>query len=73
MIYEHFRVAEAHQAVLDYSDLFSITLHGDDIQDFDTRCDQVYYQQVRFPMTRVWKVRPRCEYESLINSKQYWQ
>ena len=35
MIYEYFRVT-----VLDYTDLFSISLHGDDIQDFDTRLDQ---------------------------------
>ena len=31
------------------------------------------YPQVRFPMTRFWKVCTRCEYESLIDSKQYWQ
>ena len=36
MIYEYFRVT-----VLDYTDLFSISLHGDDFQDFDTRLDQV--------------------------------
>ena len=34
MIYEYFRVTGAHEAVLDYSDLFRITLHGDDVQDF---------------------------------------
>ena len=33
MIYEYFRETGAHEAVLDYSDLFRITLHGDDIQD----------------------------------------
>ena len=36
MIYEYFRVTGAQEAVLDYSDLFRITLHGDDVQDFDT-------------------------------------
>ena len=35
MIFKYFRVT-----VLDYTDLFSISLHGDDIQDFDTRLDQ---------------------------------
>ena len=34
MIYECFRVT-----VLDDTDLFSISLHGDDVQDFDTRLD----------------------------------
>ena len=37
MICEYFRVAGAHEAVLDYSDLFSIALHCDDIENFDTR------------------------------------
>ena len=41
MIYEYFRVTGAHEAVLDCSDLCSITFHGDDIQDFDNRWDTV--------------------------------
>ena len=41
VIYEYFRVTSALEAVLDYSDLFRITLHGDDVQDFDTRRDEV--------------------------------
>ena len=40
MIHENFRVTGAHEAVLDYSDLFLITLDGDDFQDFDTRWDE---------------------------------
>ena len=30
-------ICSAHEAVLDHSDLFRITLHGDDVQEFDTR------------------------------------
>ena len=41
MIYEYFRVTGAHEAVLDCSDTFRITLHGDDILDLDTRWDDV--------------------------------
>ena len=40
MIYEHFRATDAHDAALDLSDLFNSSFQGDDIQDFDTRCDQ---------------------------------
>ena len=29
----------AHDTVLDYADLFSVTFHEDDIQDFDTKMD----------------------------------
>ena len=35
MIYEHFRIAGAHEAVLDKTDLLSVSLQSDDIQDFD--------------------------------------
>ena len=41
MIYEYFRVTGAHDAVLDHTDLFSVSQLGDDVQDFDTRWDQV--------------------------------
>ena len=47
LIYGYFRIAGAHEAVLDYTDPFSISLHVDDIQDFDTRRDQtqiVFYK-----------------------------
>ena len=37
MIYEYFRVTGAHDTVLDYADLFSVTLRDDNIQEFDTR------------------------------------
>ena len=41
MIYDYFRVTGAHDTVLDYADLFSVTLHDDNIQEFDTRWDEV--------------------------------
>ena len=31
MIYDYFRVTDAHHVVLDYVDLFSTTLHDDNI------------------------------------------
>ena len=41
MIYDYFRVTGAHDLVLDYADLFSVTLHDDNIQEYDTRWDEV--------------------------------
>ena len=41
MSYDYFRVTGAHDTVLDYADLFSVTLHDDNIQEFDTRWDEV--------------------------------
>ena len=40
MIYEYFRATGACEAVQGLSDLFSIRLQNDDVQDFDTRWDQ---------------------------------
>ena len=41
MIYDCFRVTGAHDTELDYADLFSITMHDDNIQEFDIRWDEV--------------------------------
>ena len=41
MIYDYFRVTGIHDRVLDYADLFSVTLHDDNIHKFDTRWDEV--------------------------------
>ena len=49
MIYEYFRVTGAHDAVLDYADLFSVTLRDDNIQEFDTRWDEVLLSRSNTP------------------------
>ena len=41
MIYDYFRVTGAHDTVLGYAHLFSVTLHDDNIQEFGTRWDEV--------------------------------
>ena len=40
MIYEYFRATGAYEAVQGFSDLFTIRLQDDDVQDFDVRWDQ---------------------------------
>ena len=49
MIYDNFRVTGAHDTVLDYADLFSVTLHDDNIQEFDTRWDEVLLCMSKIP------------------------
>ena len=49
MIYDYFRVTGAHDAVLDYADLFSVTLHGVKIQEFDTRWDEFLLSMSKIP------------------------
>ena len=49
MIYDYFRMIGAHDAVLDYADVFSVTLHDDNIQEFDTRWDEVLLSMSEIP------------------------
>ena len=39
LIYEYFWVTGANDSVENYSDLFTVALRNDDIQEFDTKCD----------------------------------
>ena len=49
MIYDNFRVTGAHDTVLDYADLLSVTLHDDNFQEFDTRWDEVLLSMSKIP------------------------
>ena len=49
MIYDNFRVTGAHDTVLDYADLFTITLRNDDVQEFDTRWDEILSSVSKIP------------------------
>ena len=49
MIYDYFRVTGAHDTVLNYADLFSITLCDDNVQEFDTIWDEVLLFMSKIP------------------------
>ena len=49
MIYDYFRVTSAHDTVLDYPGLFSITLRNDDVQEFDARWDGILLSMTKIP------------------------
>ena len=49
MIYDYFRVTGAHDTVLDYADFISVTLHDDNVQEFDTRWDEVLLSISKIP------------------------
>ena len=57
MIYDCFPVTGAHDTVLDYADLLSINLRNDDVQEFNTRWDEI-----RLSMT---KLQPDDNLENL--------
>ena len=41
MIHDCFRVSGVHDTVLDHADLFTITRRNDDVQEFDTKWDEI--------------------------------
>ena len=49
MIYDCFPSTGAHDTVLDCADLFSITLRNDNVQEFDTRWDEVFLSVSKIP------------------------
>ena len=49
MIYDCFRVIGANDTVLDYADLFTITLRNDGIQEFATRWDEIPLSMTKVP------------------------
>ena len=49
MIYDSFRLIGAHDTVLEYADLCSATLPDVNIQEFDTRWDEVLLSISRMP------------------------
>ena len=42
LIYEYFRVTGANDSVENYADLFTIGLRNDDIQEFDSKWDEIF-------------------------------
>ena len=49
MIYDYFRATGAHDTVLDFADLFFVILRDDNIQEFDTRWDEVLLSMSKIP------------------------
>ena len=49
MIHDDFRVTGGHDTVLNYADLFSVALRDDNIQEFDTRWDEVLLSMSKIP------------------------
>ena len=73
LIYDHFRVTGTHDSVESYTDLFTIVLRNDDIQEFDSEWDGILLSMTKIPPdeilkrivqiknTSVWKTQDRME------------
>ena len=49
LIYEYFRVTGANDSVENYSDLVTIVLRSDDIQEFDSKWDGISSSMTKIP------------------------
>ena len=49
LIYEYFRVTGANDSVENFTDLFTIGLRKDDIQEFDSKCDGILLSMTKNP------------------------
>ena len=49
LIYEHFRVTGANDSVENYADLFTVVLRNDDIQEFDSKWDEILLSITKIP------------------------
>ena len=49
LIYEYFRVTGTHDSVENYTDLFTIVLRNDDIQEFDSKWDGILLSMTKIP------------------------
>ena len=49
LIYDHFRFTGIHDSVENYTDLFTIVLRNDDIQEFDSKWDRILLSMTKIP------------------------
>ena len=49
LIYDHFRVTGTHDSVENYTDLFTIVLPNDGIQEFDSKWDGILLSMTKIP------------------------
>ena len=49
LIYEYFRVTGANDSVENCADLFTVVLRNDDIQEFDSKCDEILLSMTQIP------------------------
>ena len=73
LIYEQFRVTGTDDSVENYTDLFTIALRNDDIQEFDSKWDGILMSMTKNPawwhLGRIVQIKNTRVWE---NSRPYW-
>ena len=55
LIYEQFRVTGTDDSVENYTDLFTVVLRNDDIQEFDSKFDGILLSMTKIPHDDIWE------------------
>ena len=55
LIYDYFRFTGSHDSVENYTDLFTIVLRNDDIQEFDSKWDGILLSMTKMPHDYIWE------------------
>ena len=55
LIHEYFRVTGIHDSVENYTDLFTISLRNDDVQEFDSKWDGILLSMTKIPPDDIWE------------------
>ena len=71
MIYDFFRSQEP-TILSNHADLLTVVLRNDDIQELDSKWDEILLSMTKTHLMTSWKVCTNWEYVSLRNSKLCW-
>ena len=53
LIYDYFGVTRANDFVENYADLFTVVLRNDDIQELDSKWDEILFSMTKFPSDEI--------------------
>ena len=71
LIYDHFRVTGSHDSVENYTDLFTIVLRNDDIQEFDSKWDGILLSMTKIPHDDILEGFYKLRIRESENLKEY--
>ena len=73
LIYDYFRVTGSHDSVENYTDLFTISLRNDDIQEFDSKWDGILLSMTKIPPDEILEGLYKLRIRESENLRPYWK
>ena len=70
--YEYFRVTGANDSVENYADLFTVGLRNDDVQEFDSKWDDILLSMTKIPQHDILEGLYKLSIRESGNTGPYW-